>query len=175
MPILSSIPGSVDPPSTDFPSQYRIDAGSKADRSIEPQSKAPSGIGFAPQKCPAKDLKSLEGGDRLPRKSGSSAAPIAPACPPRSTEEIYRTLKAGIKRALANQAPEYCCIFDPSQESCADSAWREFERRDRLLLRQIRRADLRLVEHEGARAAVLVIEFRPDEQWCLILGGQIDA
>jgi hypothetical protein len=133
----------------------------------------PSGIGFAPQKCPAKDLKSLEGGDRLPCKSGSSSAPIAPACPPRSTEEIYRTLKAGIKRALANQAPEYCCIFDPSQESSADSAWREFERRDRLLLKRIRRADLRLVEHEGTRAAVLVIEFCVEE-WCLVLGGQIN-
>jgi hypothetical protein len=139
-----------------------------------PQGKVPSGIGFAPQKCPAKDLKSIEGGNRLPRKSGSTATTAGSQCLPRSTDEIYRTLKAGIQRARAAQSPQYCLVFDPSQEDRVVAAWAQFKWRDRLLLRHIRRADIRSVEYEGTQAAVLVIEFLT-EDWCLILGGQIDA
>jgi hypothetical protein len=61
---------------------------------IEPpqaQSKAPSGIGFAPQKCPAKDLKSLEGGNQLPRKSGSTAAAIGGNLPLSVLEEFRQS------------------------------------------------------------------------------------
>jgi hypothetical protein len=92
---------------------------------------------------------------------------------PRSADEIYQILKAGILRARAVQSPRYCLGFDLSQEDRVIAAWAQFKWRDRSLLRQISRADVQ-VDPEERRLKVLVIEFRPDEQWCLVLGGQVN-
>ncbi len=88
---------------------------------------------------------------------------------PRSADEIYRVLKAGVSRALALDAPSYLLAFHPSQEDWVEWAWRKFERRDRLLLRRVCSVDVKSIPGES-RLLALVVKFQT-EQWCLIQGG----